>query len=252
MHFVAFSQWTGPSNNLLSTSNSIQINNQYSIGTQGSPPPLPLLEVVSYGSAIIKVMSVEHEQVFLNKPLVLNQNSIQVKRANNSITFQVLPLGNLTLNSDVYPTGRGIFYKSANIDIFSVTDQQLFYKGNALIKGDLIIKDANDDIQFRIYDDGLVRAREVKVNLNAIPPDYVFDSTYLLLKIEELESYILKNKHLPNIPSAQEMQNNGSIDVGLMQLALLRKIEELTLYVIELKKQNDILQTKIGSPNEVK
>lgn len=252
MHFAAFSQWTGPSNNLLSTSNSIQINNQYFIGTQGSPPNPPLLEVTSYGSAVIKIMTIEHELVTLNKPLLLNQSSVQIKKANNIVAFQVLPYGNLTLNTDGYPTGRGIFYKSSNVDIFSVTDQQLFYKGNALIKGDLIIKDANDDIQFRIYTDGLVRAREVKVNLNAIPPDYVFDSTYLLLKIEELESFILKNKHLPNIPSAQEMQNNGSIDVGLMQLALLRKIEELTLYVIELKKQNDILQTKIVSTYEAK
>lgn len=170
---------------------------------------------------------------------------MQLNRANNALAFQVTPVGNLTLVSDGFASGRGIFYKSANIDVFSVTDQQLFYKGNANIKGDLIVKDNNDDIQFRVYNDGLVRAREVKVNLSVIPPDYVFDSSYMLLKINELENFIKTYKHLPDIPSAKEMQKDGNIDIGVMQLALLRKIEELTLYVIELKKQNDVLQTKV-------
>ncbi len=71
--------------------------------------------------------------------------------------------------------------------------------------------------------------------------DYVFDEDYKLLDLNELEDYIKKYKHLPNIPSESEVKENG-IDVAEMNKLLLQKIEELTLYVIELQKQIDELK----------
>jgi hypothetical protein len=65
--------------------------------------------------------------------------------------------------------------------------------------------------------------------------DYVFDECYELKSLDEVEDYLLKNKHLPDVPSAEEMVKNG-LDVAQMNALLLRKIEELTLYLIELKK----------------
>lgn len=76
---------------------------------------------------------------------------------------------------------------------------------------------------------------EIKVNKGA---DFVFDSDFRLRPLSELENYINQNKHLPDIPSEKDMQENG-INLNDMQIKLLQKIEELTLYVIELKKEVD-------------
>jgi hypothetical protein len=66
-------------------------------------------------------------------------------------------------------------------------------------------------------------------------PDYVFEKDYDLLPLSELETYINQNKHLPEVPSAKEMEANG-LDVKEMNLLLLKKVEELTLHLIELNK----------------
>ncbi len=71
--------------------------------------------------------------------------------------------------------------------------------------------------------------------------DYVFNKNYTLLSIYQLQDYISQNKHLPNIPSAQKMQENGN-DLGKTDVLLLEKIEELTLYIIDLQKQIDALK----------
>jgi hypothetical protein len=67
--------------------------------------------------------------------------------------------------------------------------------------------------------------------------DYVFAKDYELMPLSEVEEYITENKHLPSIPSADEVVKNG-LDLGQMDAKLLQKIEELTLYMIELKKEN--------------
>jgi hypothetical protein len=74
--------------------------------------------------------------------------------------------------------------------------------------------------------------------------DHVFAKDYKLASIGEMESYIKANQHLPGIPSAEEMVKNG-LDVATMDAKLLEKIEELSLYVIELKKENERILKKV-------
>jgi hypothetical protein len=74
-------------------------------------------------------------------------------------------------------------------------------------------------------------------------PDYVFHNNYRLRPLSEVEEYIRQNHHLPEVPSAEEVGKNG-LDVGDNQAALLKKVEELTLYVIELNKQIQELKAK--------
>jgi hypothetical protein len=76
--------------------------------------------------------------------------------------------------------------------------------------------------------------------------DYVFEPTYPLRPLNELEQYIQQKQHLPEIPTTAEVQNNG-IDIGENQSLLLKKIEELTLYVIDLNKQVKSQQEEINS-----
>lgn len=92
---------------------------------------------------------------------------------------------------------------------------------------------------------GKIHAEEVKVDLSVPAPDYVFDSNYKLPSLEEIKSYIDANNHLPEIPSAKELEANG-ITLGEMNMLLLKKIEELTLHVIELKKENDAQNIRIN------
>ncbi len=90
---------------------------------------------------------------------------------------------------------------------------------------------------------GDIRAREIKVEANA-GADFVFAEDYRLRSLPEVEQFITENKHLPDIAPANEMIEKG-IDMGEMQIKLLQKIEELTLYVINLKKENEAQQKEI-------
>ena len=83
---------------------------------------------------------------------------------------------------------------------------------------------------------GNIRSRKIIVTQTGWP-DYVFDSSYQLPSLESVASFVQANKHLPDIPSAATIEKGGH-DVGEVQKQLLKKVEELTLYVIDLKKEN--------------
>lgn len=84
----------------------------------------------------------------------------------------------------------------------------------------------------------------VAVNTSADWADYVFEDSYSKLPIQEVSNFIEKNKHLPNVPSAEEVVKDG-INVAEMDAILLRQIEELWLHVIELKKENELLKNQV-------
>jgi len=90
---------------------------------------------------------------------------------------------------------------------------------------------------------GTITSTEIKVEASN-PPDYVFAPDYQLRSLQETEAYIQLNSHLPEIPSATEMEANG-IELGEMNMLLLKKIEELTLHLIKQQKEIDNLKTQI-------
>ncbi|MBC8032554.1 MAG: hypothetical protein H7Y03_00290, partial [Chitinophagaceae bacterium] len=98
---------------------------------------------------------------------------------------------------------------------------------------------------FKLAVEGKIGAREIQVTATNPFPDYVFDKNYKLKTLKELYDYIQKNKHLPNIPSAQEVKEKGGIELGDFSIKLLEKVEELTLYVLQLKKENEDMQEQI-------
>ena len=89
---------------------------------------------------------------------------------------------------------------------------------------------------------GTIRGHQVLVNTQK-GADFVFEDGYDLRSLDEVEQFIVKNKHLPDIPSAQAMIQEG-VDMGELQILLLQKVEELTLHIIELEKQVKKLQQK--------
>lgn len=90
---------------------------------------------------------------------------------------------------------------------------------------------------------GGILADSVRVSLSGQWADYVFDPAYPLLPLDQLEQYVQLNRHLPGLPSAYEVSNNG-IELGTISNQLLEKIEELYLYIIRLQKTIDQLKAE--------
>jgi hypothetical protein len=102
---------------------------------------------------------------------------------------------------------------------------------------------------FKLAVDGYIGARGVKVTSSSPFPDYVFENDYTMLSILDLEKFVKEKKHLPNIPSANEIEKEEGIDIGEIQLKLLEKIEEQALYIISLQKQINELSEKVNGFN---
>lgn len=100
---------------------------------------------------------------------------------------------------------------------------------------------------FRLAVAGKIAAsEEVRVFIagTTVFPDYVFDPSYELPKLEETEKYIKENRHLPEVPTAADVEKNG-MSLNDMNIILLKKVEELTLYMIEMKKENELLKSRL-------
>jgi len=98
---------------------------------------------------------------------------------------------------------------------------------------------------------GRIIAEEIEVKLNGDWPDFVFEEGYPLPPLDSVNGFIQQNGHLPGFPSASQMQQRGSIASGQMVTALVQKVEELTLYVIQLQQQVQALQ-KQGAQMDIK
>jgi hypothetical protein len=116
--------------------------------------------------------------------------------------------------------------------------------------GSKTITDATvkNNIKLAITAAGLVKAKEILVTLTGWP-DYVFHPEYKLLSLPEKEAYIKANGHLPDMPSAAEVETSG-VKLGEMNALLLKQIEELTLQMIAMQKQIDQLSAEIKKGGE--
>ena len=129
---------------------------------------------------------------------------------------------------------------------------KIYLSGNSTEKCKSIAVLQNGVERFVVWGNGKVNvnntlyAKAVEVIYNPMIgwPDNVFEPNYNLMPLKELEQYIFKNKHLPNVPTQDEISKNG-MDVYEMNAILLKKVEELTLYVIEQQKQIEQLENKI-------
>lgn len=109
--------------------------------------------------------------------------------------------------------------------------------GNWLIGDGAVCSDCKLSVK------GKIQAEEIVVNTTWA--DYVFKPNYALRPLAEVEAYIKENQHLPGVDSAATIEANG-LNFGRSSVQMMEKIEELTLYMIDLKKQNDKLQQQIN------
>ncbi|WP_257667147.1 hypothetical protein [Parapedobacter tibetensis] len=97
--------------------------------------------------------------------------------------------------------------------------------------------------QAKLAVNGNILAKEVKVKTDISVPDYVFEPDYLLPSLAEVEAYVKEHKHLPEIPSAADIQRDG-LNLAEMNLLLLKKVEEMMLVIIEQNKRIKVLEDK--------
>jgi hypothetical protein len=160
--------------------------------------------------------------------------------------------GAATIYADINGITRfiGIPNSSSNANVTqTLTDAQIFSKTTMSIQptGQVLIGNqaAQTPGPYKLYVFGGIMTELVKIALvnSSSWADYVFADKYKLIPLSEVERFVKLNKHLPEVPSAQEVQTNG-INVAEMDATLLKKVEELTLYIIELNKKIEALEKK--------
>lgn len=153
------------------------------------------------------------------------------------------------IGSEGYWAFRTATDNSFNLDV---------YNSNAPVSAITVMQNGNVGIgtlspDSKLTVKGTIHTNEVRVDINAPiqGPDYVFEKDYDLLALSQLEAYINQYKHLPEVPSAKEMEENG-LNLKEMNLLLLKKVEEVTLHLIEqnkkiedLKKLVEVLESEI-------
>ncbi len=114
------------------------------------------------------------------------------------------------------------------------------------VNGPIVCK---DQMKVASVETNVLRANDVTVNLNNAA-DYVFDENYDLKSLDEVESFVKENKHLPGVPSASQLEEKG-MSVSEMSNLLLEKVEELTLHLIRVEKENRALKAEVEKLNEM-
>lgn len=145
--------------------------------------------------------------------------------------------GNSGVVSNGYLGNNGGYKFPVSNKTFLTTQEGLFIMPG----GNIGIGTINPDSKLAVK--GNIRAQGIKVEASPWP-DFVFSGSYTLPTLHETEKYIKEKGHLPGIPSAAEVKENG-IDLGVMDAKLLQKIEELTLHMIEQNKTITALQIQI-------
>jgi len=184
--------------------------------------------------------------------LVVSNGNVGIGRANVPNALHVARDGTINLEGLTSGTSVLQFYPKGYSGgrygwegFGSLTDNH-FYISN--VYGGIVLQPNNPST---VYVQGSLRANEVDVMSN-IWADYVFNKTYKLMPLPDLEKYIQTYKHLPNIPTEKEVKDKG-ISIGEMQSKEMSKIEELTLYMIkedkkinDLEEQNKLLKEEIA------
>ena len=147
-----------------------------------------------------------------------------------------------------------MYFRSTNVNGLGTWSRIVHSEGDQLINGRLGIGTNTPDSKLTVK--GKIHAEEVMIDLSVPGADYVFKDGYDLRSMKEVRQYIKEHGHLPNVPSAKSMEENG-VELGIMSMKLLEKVEELTLYTLDqetaiqdlqvLKKENKALQEKVGS-----
>jgi len=201
-----------------------------------------------YGSPRFRIRAINTFGV-TSDPLTVN---IKIRSINLNSSFTPLSAaGNdLTVNKFLPMTNEWELYVGTLMN----PEKGASLAIKALANGNVGIGTANPQDKLTVA--GNIGAREIKVSTNA-GADFVFEPDYKLTDLNELEKFVKTNKHLPEIPTAKQMVDNG-VNIGELNIKLLQKVEELTLHLIEKEKQLNTqsgqvtkLETKLAQQDKI-
>jgi hypothetical protein len=203
-------------------------------------------------------------QWITNGSAIYNSNTGNVGIGTTSPTTKLEIVGptpgngaNIRANGDILVNAGGSLFFDGNysygsgsfIRPVSTNTQAFFTSGTERMRitpsGSIGIGTASTGT-FKLAVEGKIGAREVNVTTTSPWPDYVFECSYRLPSLFDVKNYISRFKHLPEVPSATEVETSG-INLGEMNAVLLKKVEELTLYMIEMKEENEKLKNEVES-----
>jgi hypothetical protein len=163
------------------------------------------------------------------------QAMIQFNASDNSARFK-MQLNGLNTSTERLSIYAGPLGGTASNEALAIA-------GNGKVSIGTATEDLTTGVLLTV--NGTIHAKEVLVDINAPLADFVFNKSYKLMPLNQVEQYVNANSHLPEIPSASEVKEKG-MNMGDMQNKLLQKVEELTLYAIELQKQVDELKASLN------
>lgn len=175
------------------------------------------------------------------------QTSLLVDKTSGYVGFGTVPSGDrLTVSGRASITGdaAGLWIDGGTNDWFVGRNGSKLRIFNENTGQDALTIKPNGSVgigttdpgSYKLAVEGIIGAREVDVRTGSWA-DFVFADDYVLPTLDEVEAYVRQNHHLPDMPSEAEVLAKGSVSVGAMQKLLLQKIEELTLYSIDLQQQ---------------
>jgi len=214
----------------------------------GTPTPFPRLTIshegnvgigVSYPSTKLEVSGLANYATLT----LANENFIAFKRSDGKTVYGIgHTLGEFTIGSsaNLGPTAGTPMHLATGgsyIKFSQGAQERMRVAGNGNVGIGTTIPDEKLTVK------GTIHSEEVRVEV--VGADFVFDTDYNLMPLAEIEAFVTQNHHLPEVPSAAEMQEDG-LELGKMNILLLQKIEELTLHQIEQHKNIELLLQKVA------
>jgi trimeric autotransporter adhesin len=259
------------SNNLTLVNNKLTsvVNGVSSLPLDLATLTTPSINIYNTSSTLLsnRVVAMDSKTLDFNfapTPTTASQNGVRINPANNNANFTVAVnrndapnlngMGHTRLEQNNNPTAnlfsslttgfnQNYFWTQASNPSRVGQNYMINPLGGKVAIGTYNIDSCSDCNEYRLFVKQGIRTEKVRVDLADVKgwADYVFEKEYKLMPLKELEQFIFLNKHLPNVPAAEEVVKTG-IDLGAMDAKLLEKIEELTLHTIEINKKNETLE----------
>ncbi|WP_143884701.1 hypothetical protein [Chryseobacterium binzhouense] len=231
---------------MLTALSGLFLNAQWSLtGNSGTNPNINFLGTIGNQDLIFRTNNQERLRMKNDGKIIFGDNSGVVNSSSQFSFMGIIEFNSVdqTHGFTIYDDFQSRFRVDSDFDNVFIQENN---DGFTII-GSNIIPSCSDCNQYKLFVKDGIRTEKVKVDIAANNgwADYVFKKEYKLMPLKELDKFISTNGHLPEVPTTDEAIKNG-VELKEMNILLLKKIEELTLYTIEQQKRIEALEKKLS------